>query len=159
MSDKKTPWNPSKSATKRVKHPLPAPTECPCCTDWLTDEPSIHIEIVSHEDLYGEIMGEWPWVYQCMTCEAYVGLHPFTNIPLGTLADGPIRQARKTHKQPFESLWVNGGKLSRREAYSRLAEKLGIKIEVCHFAMFDVGMCEKAAQASREIFLEILGGK
>ncbi len=34
----KTPYNPSKSATKRVKNALPIPTDCNCCYDFETGE-------------------------------------------------------------------------------------------------------------------------
>lgn len=155
MSTKKTPWNPSKRATARVTNPLPAPEECPHCYDHETGKPFAHIEIVNNEEIYGRSYGEWPWVYQCQQCGAYVGMHPFTNIPLGTLADGPTRQARKRCKEPFESLH-RSGRMTRSEAYSKLAKKLGIPVEQCHFGWFDAAQCKRAAEAARQIFMESL---
>lgn len=152
---KKTPWNPSRKAIARVKNPLPVPTECNCCRDFETGEQSKDcIEIVENCEIYGKNYGEWPWVYMCIICKAYVGLHPFTDIPLGTLADGPTRQARKKAKEPFELLHLNG-KLSRSEAYRLLAEKMGITVSECHFSWFDVEQCKKAQSMVREIFKEI----
>jgi hypothetical protein len=160
MCNEITPWNPSAKAIARVKDPLPPPIECPHCHDLDPNsprfcEPFNHIEIVNNEEIYGRSYGEWPWVYQCQQCEAYVGMHPFTNIPLGTLADGPTRQARKQCKEPFENLY-RSGRMSRSDAYARLAEKLGIPASKCHFGMFDVAQCKKAAEAAREIFLECM---
>jgi hypothetical protein len=82
-------------------------------------------------------------------------MHPFTNIPLGTLADGPTRQARKRCKEPFESLH-RSGRMTRSEAYSKLAKKLGIPVEQCHFGWFDAAQCKRAAEAARQIFMESL---
>ncbi len=136
MSHDKTPWNPSKKATARVKNPLPAPTECPHCQ-------GKHIEIVHHEDIYGKAYGEWPWTYLCTGCRAYVGMHPFTNIPLGTLADAPLRRARNECKQPFEVLHKSK-KMTRDQAYAGLATHLNIPEEECHFGWFDAATCERA---------------
>jgi hypothetical protein len=154
MSDK-NPWNPSKKATARVRSLLPAPTECNCCDDWETGEPTKDcIEIVENKEIYGKNYGEWPWAYRCDNCGAYVGMHPFTAVPLGTLADGPMRQARKVCKAPFEALH-SSGRMSREDAYSLLAKKLGIPKSECHFAWFNIDQCQKAAAAAREIFLGI----
>lgn len=146
----KTPWNPSKKATARVKNPVPVPTECNCCHD----KKSGCIETIENKEIYGRNYGDWPWVYRCKTCNAYVGMHPFTNIPLGTLANAPMRQARKACKAPFETLYKTG-KMSRSEAYQRLADKLGIPKEECHFGWFDIKQCQKAAVAVQEILLDI----
>ncbi len=45
---------------------------------------------------------DWPWVYICEGCGSYVGMHPFTDIPLGTLADAATREARKECKAPIQ---------------------------------------------------------
>jgi zinc-finger-containing domain len=133
----KTPWNPSRSATKRVKNPLPAPTVCPNCGD--------SVGLVSNEAIYRRKYGEWPWAYKCnnAVCDSYVGLHPFTNIPLGTLANKVTREARKRAKTLFNPLWDRGG-MTRSEAYTWLAGQLGIvPVENCHIGWFDVAMCER----------------
>lgn len=145
MSDK-TPWNPSKTAIKRVKNPLPAPEVCHYCSG--------QVEIAPHDQVYGNSYGNWPWVYLCKNCFAYVGMHPFTDIPLGTLADQATRRARKNCKAPFERLFKSG-RFTRIEAYKALSEKLNIPFNECHFGWFDVDMCEKAKKASREIFLGV----
>lgn len=151
--DFKSPWNPSRKATKRVKDPLPAPEACPHCFIMETGEAYPHISIVNNEEIYGHSYGEWPWAYQCQQCEAYVGLHPFTNIPLGTLADGPTRKARKESKKLFNALHENG-RLTRSEAYQRLADKMDIPVSECHFGWFDTEQCKQAAECTRQLFLE-----
>ena len=134
----KTPWNPSKSATARVKNPLPAPELCPHCGS--------RVHIVSNAELYGRQYGTWPWAYACedsTRCGAYVGLHPFTAIPLGTLATKPIREARKLAKAIFNPLWQQHG-MTRTAAYAWLAQQLGIaNVQECHIAWFDEAMCRR----------------
>lgn len=143
----RTPLNPSSKAIKRVKNPLPIPELCDCCG-------SSEVALKNNAEVYGRSFGEWPWIYLCEDCGSYVGLHPLTNIPLGTLADSATREARKASKTPFEALY-RSGRMSRSDAYSALAGKLGIPPEKCHFAWFDVDMCKKAAKAAREIYLNI----
>lgn len=142
----KTPNNPSKKATKRVKNPIPAPSSCRFC--------GCSVVIKTHVEIYGRNYGEWPWVYGCECCDSYVGMHPFTNIPLGTLADKATRQARNRCKQPFEVIHRDGY-LSRNDAYKALSEKLGITIDNCHFGWFDIETCEKAYIASVKILGEV----
>lgn len=130
----KSPWHPSIKATKRVLNPLPAPTVHECGTP---------VEIAHHQQVYGRDYSEWPWMYRCAACDASVGMHPFTNIPLGTLADKALRDIRKACKQPFQVLWEHG-RMTRTEAYAGLAAHLGIEVEACHFGWFDAATCIRA---------------
>jgi len=137
----KTPWNPSRRAIARVTNPLPAPS--------LHDACGGAVEIVGNEKIYGKPFGEWPWAYRCTKCDAYVGMHPFTAIPLGTLADGPTREARKRDKAAFNPLWQSKG-IARAEAYAWLARQLGIaNVQECHIGWFDVEMCDRVVSVCR----------
>ncbi len=143
-----TPWNVSRRATAKVKDPMPVPEKCNCCG-------SEAVEVVENSEIYnGKTYGKYPWVYLCKDCRAYVGLHPFTNIPLGTLANEEIRVARKRAKSFFIPLYESGD-IIRDEAYARLAKKLNIKEAECHFAMFDIALCERAEAACVAIADEI----
>lgn len=110
------------------------------------------VKLVHNSVIYGRAFGEWPWAYQCsnQACGAYVGVHPLTDLPLGTLATALIREARKRAKAEFNPLWESG-RLSRPKAYALLAERMGIPVNECHFAWFDVGRCHKALIAAREL--------
>lgn len=138
--DEKTPWNPSKTATARVPLPhLAAPVECPYC--------SHRVVIMHHRDIYsGRVYSDWPWMYVCDHCGARVGMHPFTAIPLGTLADDKLRSERSRCKPAFEDIWKNG-LMQRTEAYRWLANQLGIPVEECHFGLFDADLCQRALTA------------
>lgn len=135
-----TPACPSRRATARVKDPLPVPAECPHCAG--------AIGLVSNAAIYGREFGEWPFAYLCASadCGAYVGLHPFTALPLGTLATAPMREARKRAKAAFNPLWQSG-RMRRAEAYQWLADELGIEASRCHIGMFDVAQCEATVAA------------
>lgn len=136
-----TPLNPSRSATARVTNPLPTPTTCRFCGG------AVHL--VQNDAIYGRRFGEWPWAYLCTSCRAYVGLHPFTAIPLGTLATAAIRKARSEAKDAFNPLWLSGH-MTRREAYAWLAGALGIaNIDECHIGWFDVEQCQAVIEAVR----------
>lgn len=132
----KHPFNPSRTATKRVKNPLPIPEICPHC--------DCKVDVVTHVKIYGRVFGEWPFVYYCNNCESYVGMHPFTNIPLGSLANKEMREARKRCKPYFDKLWLNNINFSRTDAYEWLAGKMNIPVEECHFGWFSVAQCEQA---------------
>lgn len=132
----KTPWNPSKKATARVKDPVPMPTECNCCG-------SDAVRYATHIEVYGRDYSDWPYVCLCEGCGAYVGLHPFTGIPLGTLADIETREARKYAKNAFTNV-VEHHMANRSAAYAWLAEAMGIEPRLCHFGMFDVDQAHRA---------------
>lgn len=131
----KTPWNPSRKAAARVLNPLPAPTVCDKCGG--------EVIVSHHKEVYGRVYSDWPWMYRCPACDSSVGMHPFTSIPLGTLANRELRDLRKSCKYPFERIWQSG-EMTRSEAYEALAKHLGISVESCHFGWFDQHQCRAA---------------
>ncbi|WP_342656814.1 hypothetical protein GKC68_10495 [Pantoea sp. RSPAM1] len=142
MQKTKTPLNPSRKAVGRVKNPLPIPVNCRFC--------NAEVRIATHQEVYGRDYSDWPYVYLCIDCGAYVGMHPFTDVPLGTLADFDTRQARKRCKKPFEKIW-RSGLMSRTEAYHWLARELNINVSACHFGWFDVEQCESAKRICEKL--------
>lgn len=133
----KSPFNPSETATKRVRDKLPVPTHCPNCNG--------KVACVSNELVYGRELGDYPWIYICVKCDMYVGIHPFTNIPVGTLADKKTREARTQCKKPFLKLVAI---INRKKAYEALASAMGIPVSKCHFGWFDITECLKARHHS-----------
>ena len=143
-SGKKTPWNPSRTAIAKVKDKLPVPEKCPHCGN--------EVEIIENSAIYGRSYGDWPWSYHCSYCDAYVGMHPFTNLPLGTLATRELRELRKQVKKVFNPIWENIWEekhMSRSLAYSWLADKLGIPKSKCHVGWFDVETCKRAIEVCK----------
>lgn len=128
----------SRRALRQVRHPAPIPTVCPYCRS--------AVELVNNADIYGREYGDWPYAYRCTStsaCGAHVGLHPNTDIPLGTLADKATRDARNACKKVFERLWREGP-MTRKEAYAWLAGRMGITVAACHFGLFDAQQCHQA---------------
>lgn len=133
-------------AVRRVQDPAPVPTCCQFCG-------SQKVGIVNNATIYGKPYGEWPYMYLCVGCGAYVGIHPMTNIPLGTLADAPLRAARKKAKEPFET-WRKQFAKSRGDAYRILAKEMTLTREACHFGMFDMQQCRLAMEVSTRLLNE-----
>lgn len=134
------PWNPSAKYCSFVKKPLPAPTTCRYC--------QADVRIVNNSEIYGRPYGTWPWAFRCSnkTCGAYVGMHPKTNIPLGTLADQKTRDARKEAKSWFNPIWEDE-LMTRTQAYHWLAGELGIQdVDECHIGWFDEDMCKRVME-------------
>lgn len=140
-----TPSNPSEESKRRVRDPLPAPVCCNCCGGV--------VRVATHKEIYGKDYGKYPWAYLCVGCGAYVGLHPFTDIPLGTLADAETRQARNNCKKPFEKIWQSG-MMSRTEAYRWLADKMGKTTAECHFGLFNKRECQAAYEICKNFTKE-----
>lgn len=127
----------SRRALQRVRDYMPPPTICRYCGG--------PVRLINHREIYGREYSEWPYLYDCRACDAYVGLHPKTDLPLGTLANAELRNARKTHKAKFIALTKKHG-WDRKKAYSWLAGKMGIDKSVCHWGWFDADQCLKAGE-------------
>jgi len=87
-------------------------------------------------------------IWVCKPCQAWVGCHPRTTIPLGTLADKQLRAARIAAHAAFDPVWQRRQVLkkttkneSRDAAYKWLAQRLGINESRCHIALFDLETC------------------
>lgn len=141
-TEKKTPWNPSRRATARVKDPWPMQTQCDCCS-------STNVDVVSNAVVYGKEYGKWPYMVLCQDCYAYVGLHPFTNIPLGTMANKNLRNLRTKSKNLFIK-FQKENEYSRTDAYEYLADLMGIETKHCHFAQFNEEQCEEVIDILRD---------
>ena len=80
--------------------------------------------------------------WSCKKCEAYVGCHEKTTLPLGSLANQTLRSLRSKCHQLFDPLWrsKNNG-ITRSNCYWWLANKLDIHIKDCHIGLFDEDKC------------------
>ena len=145
----RTPWTPSKIAIQRVKHPIPIPTECRHCGG--------KVEPVHHTEIYPVAFGEWPWSYLCRNCGACVGMHPYTNLPLGTLANKQQREARNSVKKLFNAIWIDAPdrRAARTQAYVWLASKMGLTEATCHFGLFDEAHCKAAKKLLEEAYADL----
>lgn len=95
---------------------------------------------------------QWGKVWVCKNypkCDAYVGCHEGTTLPLGRPANARLRTLKaEAHKQ-FDPIWKSG-LMNRREAYKWLSSMLDIPLDECHIGMFDVKMCQKVIQLCKK---------
>lgn len=140
----------SRRKLKLVKDRLHAPLICHCCNQY-------GVKLVNNSEVYnGRSFGKWPYVYLCPHCRAYVGLHPDTDLPLGTMADSFTRDARKHAKAPFSTLVRVRFNRDRDKAYTWLADSLNIPRRECHFAMMDE---ERAMEVAGFCYEQLLEGE
>lgn len=98
-------------------------------------------EFVDSKVIYGRSYG---MVYLCRNCDAYVGVHKGTDIPLGRLADAELREYKKSAHAAFDPLWQFGPfRKNRNGAYEWLAEQMQLPVEKTHIGMFDIEKCKK----------------
>lgn len=94
--------------------------------------------------------------WHCTRCNAYVGCHPDTEIPLGSLANEELRISRGIAHDTFDIIWQSKY-MTRKEAYSWLSGELNISQNNCHIGEFDVEMCDKVVDITEEFLSTHIG--
>lgn len=82
----------------------------------------------------------------CRPCKAWVGCHD-DGRPLGTPAAAELRIARKRAHDLFDRLW-QGRFMTRNQAYSWLAETLGVDKHDAHIGQATLEQCRLITQAA-----------
>lgn len=82
-------------------------------------------------------------------CDAYVGCHKGTTIPMGRLANARLRTLKKEAHRQFDPLWKSG-LMTRKEAYKWLSTMLNIDLDECHIGMFDIKDCQRTIHLCRQ---------
>lgn len=95
-------------------------------------------------------------IYKCDRCQAWVGCHKGTTVPLGTVATARLRYLRMEAHDAFDPLWYAkmrkegcGKGRARKAGYDWLAKHMGIEPDECHIALFDEEQCLKAIDICR----------
>jgi hypothetical protein len=88
--------------------------------------------------------------YLCDACNAYIGCHPGSDKPLGSLAKAELRKLRNMAHGVFDPLWMYKHFQTRKKAYAWLAEQLGIPVDDCHMACFDEEQCRRVIALCEE---------
>ena len=86
-------------------------------------------EWVDNAERYGRRYGKSWMCWWCRGCDAYVGCHRNTRVPLGTMADANTRMWRTRAHAAIDPLW-KGGHMSRSKMYDWLSERLGRDVHV-----------------------------
>lgn len=105
---------------------------CPYC-----DNPA---KFMTSFEFYGKSYGSN--LYVCKPCDARVGTHGKGKTPLGTLANGQLRNLRMMCHAKIDPAWRKGGK-KRSAVYRRLAQKMGLTSKEAHIGLFNVDQCRR----------------
>ena len=105
--------------------------------------------LVDSKIIYGTSYGK---IWLCEKCDAYVGVHKGTEIPLGRLAKKDLREAKKEAHLHFDKLWKSG-KMKRTQAYQWLSDTLMIDKEYTHIGMFNLQTCKKVVELSKHALI------
>lgn len=90
---------------------------------------------------------EWVWICpNYPKCDMYVGCHPGTFKPLGTLADNDLRALRWRAHKAMDTCWKSG-RMSRDEAYEELQVVLEVGSNEAHIGKLDSEQCEKVIES------------
>lgn len=91
--------------------------------------------------------------YLCAPCNAYVGCHPGTDKPLGSLADAELRRWRQKAHAALDPLW-QFGPYSRTEIYGLLADYMGLSSGDCHIGYFGIAECQTVSNLMEALRIE-----
>ena len=78
----------------------------------------------------------------CDKYYSYVSAHRRTRLPMGTLANRPLRVKRMEAHESFNRLWKSG-MMTRTAAYRWLQVQLGLPPKDAHIAKFSEWRCEQ----------------
>ena len=109
---------------------------CPYCGAKATLRPSSAV--------YGDAAKTDGYLYVCNRypkCDSYVGAHKKTKLPMGTLANGDLRNKRIQAHKAFDWMWKSG-LMTKWQAYKWMQGKLDLSDEQAHIAMFSEYMCD-----------------
>ncbi len=119
---------------------------CPYCGAKATLHPSKYV--------YGKDTKTDGLLYVCdkyPECDSYVGAHLKTKLPMGTLANGDLRNKRIKAHRTFDTIWQSGV-MTKEYAYKWMEIKLGLSSNQAHIGMFNESMCDKLIEACNQVF-------
>ena len=114
---------------------LKIPTICPYCGG--------KVIFTDSAVLYGG--KSYGMVYLCTNCNASVGVHRGTKIPLGTLANAALKMKRRETHAVFDGYW-KAHNIPRTDAYKWLAQQMGLPEYRTHIGQMDMAQCEQVIQ-------------
>lgn len=95
--------------------------------------------------VYGDNDKTDGYLYVCdryPKCNSYVGAHKSNKQPMGTLANGDLRNKRIQAHKAFDWMWKSGF-MTKWQAYKWMQGKLALNEEQAHIAKFSEYMCDR----------------
>ena len=124
-------------------------TTCPYC--------GAPIAYVNKSIIYGKKTEEM--AYMCSNfpeCDAYVGVHKGTNIPLGRLSNGELRAFKMQAHQYFDLLWKckekRGYPAARSTGYKWLSKQLNISPQHTHIGWLRDDDCKNVIETCKPYY-------
>jgi len=114
---------------------------CPYCNK--------EAKFCENKEVYGKNYGKSYMCYWCAPCNAYVGTHNNSEIPLGTMANKLLRKWRMNAHKYFDRTWKQGIFKNRSHAYSNLSKHFGRQI---HIGESDIETCKQIIEYSAKYF-------
>ena len=110
--------------------------KCPYCGSRALLRPAsvVHERTLPGEEAY--VCARFP------VCNAYVSAHRDSHLPMGTLADQPLRQKRRQAHIALSQLWERG-LMTRKEAYRWLQVQLSLPESEAHIGHFSAYRCDQ----------------
>ena len=157
-------WAKSREGQQATDGPQPAPDEvrqpprparvrsgvtCPYCGN--------DAESVTGQEVYPHRRDLWEkGFFQCVPCDARVGTHDETGLPLGRLATAPLRRLRTQAHGVLDVMWRpnKGGLLFRGFAYKWLAKRLGTT-STPHIGAMSEAECQQVIDLRGEIAYKV----
>ena len=103
-------------------------------------------EWVENSEVYGKRFGKSYMIWLCRPCDAYVGCHNNTKMPLGTLAKKKLRDLRHRCHELFDARWFDNSERSKE--YAWLADRM--HVDEIHIAQCDENMCREIIEILEE---------
>ena len=119
---------------------------CPYCGAKATLHPSRYV--------YGEANKNNGFVYACdryPRCDSYVSAHQKSRLPMGTLANGDLRNKRIQAHKAFDWMWKSG-RMKKWQAYKWMQVTLGLNERQAHIAKFSEYMCDRLIAACNQAY-------
>lgn len=107
-----------------------------------------HAEWVENKEVYGRNYGTSYMIWLCRPCDAYVGCHQNTRVPLGTMADARLRMIRRQAHTIIDKPWKDKV-MARSKVYKMLSDAIGREV---HVGESDFVQCEEIIQVAKFIF-------
>lgn len=103
--------------------------------------------------LADHVRNQWGVKYECVPCDARVGCHKGTDIPLGSLANAELRAARIEAHTALDRLWrtAKNKRKAREAAYAFLGNEMGLRAEQCHIGKFNLAQCADVVRIANAI--------
>lgn len=136
-----------KKKQKRMNDMTPRQLRCPHCGAVAVIRPAAEIynDPRRTDEMY--VCRNYP------VCNTYVGMHRGTRIPLGTLANGDLRNLRIKAHRKFDQIWQTGI-MPRHAAYHWLADSFGMKLDDAHIGKFGEYRCQQVIEQCDRILAQ-----